>query len=175
MHHNTATPSPASFTSAPLRNRVRIELAAPPAEVWALVGNLERYPEYSAGLARVDVRRDASGKLTEYVCHFRPQQDAGEGVSHREIMRWYEPNRGYASMGEEPNPFGLTQSLNQVIIEASSGGTVLTWSQYFDAADVPMNRAAFDEALADIAERLIARFGGRLVERYVEGHPAKPS
>ena len=45
----------------------------------------------------------------------------------------------------------------------------MTWEQYYDAADLDMNKAVFDQALADIAERLIARFGGRLVERYVDG------
>jgi hypothetical protein len=50
------------LTAAPLRNRVRIELQAPVAEVWALVGSLERYPEYSAGLERVDVTRGGNGR-----------------------------------------------------------------------------------------------------------------
>lgn len=32
-----------------------------------------------------------------------------------------------------------------------------------------MSIAAFDQALADIAERLVARFGGRVAEHEVEG------
>lgn len=39
---------------------------------------------------------------------------------------------------------------------------------HFDAEDLPAAKAGIDEALADIAENLIARFGGRVVERYVE-------
>jgi hypothetical protein len=173
MQTDTATPSPSSFTPAPLRNRMRVELHAPASEVWALIGNLERYPEYSAGLARVEVERDASGKCTGYVCHFRPQEEGGESVSHREIVRWMEPNRGYASMAAEPNASGLKACLTFVTLEPSSAGTVLTWSEYYESTDVPMQKAVFDEALADIAKRLVARFGGRIVERFVEGGAAR--
>lgn len=164
MQTKAIAPNAASFTSAPLRNRVRVELTAPPAEVWALIGNLERYPEYSAGLSRVDVLRDASGKCTGYVCHFRPQQEGGESLSHREVMRWLEPNRGYASMAAEPNAFGLTNSLTLVTLEPSTAGTALTWSQYYDSQELAMHKAVFDQALADIAQKLVARFGGHLIE-----------
>jgi hypothetical protein len=173
MQKETITPSPTSFTAAPLRNRVRIELQAPVTEVWALVGSLERYPEYSAGLERVDVTRGGNGRCTEYVCHFRPQPETGGSVSHREIVRWFEANRGYASMAEEPNPFGLANSLTFVTFEESGDRTILTWSQYFDSNDVPAQKAIFEQALADISERLVSRFGGRVVESYVEGARAE--
>jgi hypothetical protein len=81
MQKESIAPSPTSLTAAPLRNRVRIELPAPVAEVWALVGRLERYPEYSAGLERVDVTRDGNGRCTEYVCHFRPRRRLTQRVS----------------------------------------------------------------------------------------------
>ena len=107
--------------------------------------------------------------LTEYVCRFKPQEEGGESVLHRELMRWYQPNRGYASISEEPNAFGLTNSLTLVTLGPSKEGAIMTWEQYYDAGDLDMNKAVFDQALADIAERLIARFGGRVVERYVDG------
>ncbi len=165
----TDIPTATTFTSAPLRNELRVELTAPASEVWALMGDLTRYPEYSAGLERVEVKKNSSGKRTEYVCHFRPQQEGEKGVSHREFFRWYEPNRGYASSAEEPNVYGLTSAVTLVALEPSKQGTLVTWGQYYDAADLDMNRAEFDRALTDIAERLVARFGGRVVERYVEG------
>jgi len=168
MQKDTPGPSPTAFTAAPLRNRMRVELHASVADVWALIGNLERYPEYSAGLERVDVTRDAKGKCTEYVCHFRPVQEGQGSMSHREIVRWFEPNRGYASMAEEPNPFGLANCLTLVTLEESGRGTILTWSEYFDSSDAPAQKAIFEQALADISERLAARFGGRRVENYVE-------
>lgn len=37
-----------------------------------------------------------------------------------------------------------------------------------DAVDLEMNRAEFDQAFADIGENLVRRFGGRIMERYVE-------
>jgi hypothetical protein len=94
----------------------------------------------------------------------RPQQEGGESLSHREVMRWLEPNRGYASMADEPNAFGLTNSLVFVTLEPSSYGTALTLSQYYDSQDLAMHEAVFDEAFADIAQRLIARFGGCVIE-----------
>jgi hypothetical protein len=167
------TPSPTRFSSAALRNRIRVELNAPARDVWALVGNLERYPEFSAGIERVAVTADSSGRCTDYVCHFRPQEPGGPSMSHREVMRWYEPERGYASVAAEPNEFGLRNCLTMVTLEPSSAGTTsagttLTWTEHFDSADLPMQKAVFEEALADIAARLVARFGGRVIDRFVE-------
>jgi hypothetical protein len=45
----------------------------------------------------------------------------------------------------------------------------VTWDQYDQAADLPMMRAEYDDAFADIAERLTARFGGQVIERTVDG------
>ena len=47
-------------------------------------------------------------------------------------------------------------------------GAVVTFDQYYNAEDLAISRAEFDRALADIAENLIRRFGGRVVERYVQ-------
>jgi hypothetical protein len=157
-----------TLTSSPLRNRIRVELKAPLSEVWALLGNLARYPEYSFGLEKVEANVDSSGACIEYVCHFKPQEEGGESVVHREIIRWYEPNRGYASSAEEGNAFGLTNDLTLVTIEPANEGTIMTWSQYYEAQDLDMSKAVFDQALADIGENLVRRFGGRVLERYVE-------
>lgn len=159
---NTLTPSP-------LRNRIRLELEAPVSEVWALVGDLKRFPEYSLGLDRVEAEVDSGGACTEYVCHFKPQEEGGVSISHREIMRWYEPRRGFASVAEEGNAFGLTNSLTLVTLESSSDATSLQWDQYYDAHDLDMNRAVFDDALADIGKNLVHRFGGQVLERSIDG------
>lgn len=157
-----------AFTSSPLRNRYRVELEAPVSEVWALLGDLSRFPEYSSGLERVDARKDSSGTPTEYVCHFKPREEGGARVVHREHIRWYEPNRGYASSGEKDNAFGVTNDLNRVTVEPSKEGTILTWTVYYDAQDLDMMRAEYDQAFADIGQNLIRRFGGKVIERYVE-------
>lgn len=159
-------PAIATLTPAPLRNRIRAELEAPPTEVWALIGDLARLPEYSEGLKRVDPTLASDGRCTEFVCHFKPVAEGQPGVVDRNVVRWYEPGQGYASSGTPGNPFRLSQDLNFVTLQPASGGTLLTWDAYFEAEDVEAMRASFDQALADIADRLIARFGGRLIERF---------
>lgn len=154
--------------SAPLRNRIIVDLEASAEDVWALVGNLSRFPEYSAGLDHVDASLDMAGKCTEYLCRFRPPAEGGEPILHRELMRWYEPGRGWASVAEEPNAFGSTDSVTLVTLDPRDGGTRLTWDQYYEAGDVPMMLDEFDRALAEIAERLTGRFGGALIERYAD-------
>ncbi len=159
-----------TVTSAPLRNRLRVELDAPVADVWALIGDLPRFPEYSSGLQRVVADGSPDSAPTQYVCHFKPREPGGEVVVHRELVRWYESNRGYASSGAEENDFfGLTNDLNLVTVEPSKAGTLLTWEEYYDSEHLGMNRASYDEALADIGENLVRRFGGRVIERFVDG------
>lgn len=161
-------PTSDTFTKAPLRNRLRVALNAPVADVWSLIGDLRRFPEYSAGLERVEVKQDGKG-TTEYVCHFKPQEPGAPPLAHREVMRWFEPNRGFASRAEEPNAFGLTNAVTLVTLRHAPEGTTVAWEQYYDAGDLAMNKQAFDQALADIGERLVAKFGGKVLERFVEG------
>jgi uncharacterized protein (TIGR02246 family) len=155
-----------SLTPAPLRNRIRAELDARPAEVWALIGDLARFPEYSEGLERVDPTLASDGRCTGFVCHFKPVAEGLPGIVDGNVMRWYEPGQGYASSGLPGNAFGLSDDLNLVTLQPASRGTLLTWDEYFHAEDVSAMRASFDQALVDIADRLIARFGGRLIERF---------
>jgi hypothetical protein len=76
---------------------------------------------------------------------------------------------GHASCAQGDNAFGVTDDLNLVTVERSRNGTIVTWEEYYQAADLAMMRAEYDSAFADIAERLIARFGGRVIERTVDG------
>jgi hypothetical protein len=164
MKTDTALPDPSSLTSAPMRNRIRVQLNAAVPEVWALVGDVGRLPDYSAGLERVEVKKASSGAPEEYTCHFKPTEPGGPGAVARDIVRWYEPNRGWASTDAEPNDFGTTNSLHIVTLSDADGGTLLEWRAHYDAADLETNRTELDKALGDIAQRLIARFGGRVVD-----------
>jgi uncharacterized protein (TIGR02246 family) len=159
-------PAVATLTPAPLRNRIRAALDAPLPEVWALIGDPARFPEYSAGLERVDPVLDSNGRCTEFVCHFKPLAEGQPGVVDRNTVRWHEPGHGYASSGAPDNAFGLSDDINLVTLEPSPDGTLLTWDEYFEAENVEAMRTEFDQALADIAGRLIARFGGHLIERF---------
>lgn len=159
-------PTVASMTTAPLRNRLRVELNASVADVWKLLGDLSRFPEYSAGLERVENVLDSKGRLTAYVCHFRPFAKGEPGIVHRENIRWYEAQHGFASSAEANNAFGLTNDVNLTTLEASPGGTIVSWDVFFDATDVPAGQASYDQAFADMGERLTARFGGCVIERF---------
>ncbi|NOU46034.1 MAG: SRPBCC family protein [Bacteroidales bacterium] len=166
-------PTAGQFVSSPLRTRVRLELNASAPDVWALVGHPERMPEYSAGLRKVDSQHDSSGNCTAFTCHFLPMEDGGEETTHNEIVKWYEPNQGLASMAEEPNVFGLQQSLGLITLEAAGNKTIFTWDMHFNAENevmLKMNITAFEQSLnGDIARQLIEKFGGKVLESYVEG------
>ena len=164
----TDMPKPTEFSSAPLRNRLRVALDAPLPKVWTLVGDPGRLPEYSAGLARVDVSRGASGRPESFVCHFKPMQEGAEGVVSHDRLRWWAAERGWASSGAQADAFGLENDLNVVVLEPTESGAILSWEVYFDSQDVGSMKAHFDEALSDIGENLVRRFGGRILERYVQ-------
>jgi Polyketide cyclase / dehydrase and lipid transport len=160
---SSGTPSVSEFTSSPLRNRLRVELDAPVSEVWELMGDLSRYPEYSVGLERVEAKTDEDGRCIEYTCYFKPLEEGAEGAVSRDVMRWYEPNRGYLSVEVEGGNAVVLMTLDPI-----PGGTLVTNDMHFDAEDLDAAKTALDEAFADIAQNLIARFRGRLIERYVE-------
>lgn len=159
------TMDPGTFTSAPLRHRLRVELDAPVTDVWSLAGDHPRLPEYSAGIERVDVTTDRDARI----CRFRPLVEGTDGIVLRELIRWEEPLVGYATSADSPNDFGLRNDLSFVTVVESPIGTILTWEQYYDHDDLPSMRAGFDQGIADIGERLVARFGGRIVEKFVDG------
>lgn len=122
MRAHINVPAAATFTSAPLRNRLRVELNHPLDAVWSLIGDVSRLPEYSAGLERVESTTDARGRCTEYTCHFKPRAAGEEGITDRSVVRWYERNVGYASSAQAGNAFGVTNDLNLVSLEPSGGG-----------------------------------------------------
>jgi hypothetical protein len=174
MHEQTTTqpltssdshgpPSASDFISSPLRNSIRVELQAPVPQVWELTGDLSRFPEYSAGLERVEVELDDDGRCTEYTCYFKPLDEGSEGAVSRDVMKWYEPNRGYLSVEVEGGNTVAAMTLDPV-----PRGTRVSYYTHFDAEDLDGTKAAIDAALVDIAENLVARFGGRIIERYVQ-------
>jgi hypothetical protein len=76
---------------------------------------------------------------------------------------------GYSTSAEPANDFGLANDLSLVTVTATPSGTIFTWEQYYDHPDLPAMRAGFDEGIADIGRQLVARFGGCIIERYVDG------
>lgn len=165
----TGVPSASEFTSIPLRNRLRLELDAPVSEVWELMGDLSRLPEYSSGLERVDAKRDDLGRCVEYTCYFKPAEAGAEGAVSRDVMKWYEPNRGYLSV-EVEGSWGGGDTVAVTMLDPIPAGTRVTCDMHFDAEDLAAMKTNMDEQVfGDIAANLIARFGGKVAERYVEG------
>jgi hypothetical protein len=161
--------SASEFTSIPLRNRLRLELEAPVSEVWDLVGDLARFPEYSSGLERVEVKHDDDGRCMEYTCYFKPVAEGAEGAVSRDVVKWYEPNRGYLSV-EVDESWGGGGTVALTRLDPVPAGTRVTCDMHFDAEDLDAMKAHMDEEVfADIADSLIARFGGKVIERHVEG------
>jgi hypothetical protein len=160
-------PPASEFTSSPLRNRIRVELDAPVSDVWELVGDLSRFPEYSMGLERVEAVQDEEGRCVEYTCYFKPLEDGMDGAVSRDVMKWYEPNRGYLSVEAEAS-WGGGGTVALTTLDPIPRGTRLIFDMHFDSEDLDAAKTQLDEALGDIAENLIGRFGGRLIERYVE-------
>jgi hypothetical protein len=160
-------PSPGEFTSSPLRNRIRVELDAPVSDVWELIGDLSRFPEYSSGLERVEAKQDDDGRCIEYTCYFKPLEEGSEGALSRDVMKWYQPNRGYLSVEVEAS-WGGGNTVALTTLDPIPRGTRATYNVHFDADDLGAAKTQLDEALVDIAEHLIARFGGRVTDRYVE-------
>lgn len=167
MTTESAVPDVKTLTSAPLRHRLRIELNAPVSEVWALVGSHVRMPEYSAGIAAVEVEKNKDGGRVR-TCRFRSPNGKGDGPALRERIRWEATNIGYATSSEPGNPFGLEDAVELLTVASAGNGTLLTWDEYYNNADLPGARASFDDGLKDIAERLVARFGGQIVERFID-------
>ena len=164
----SGAPSPSEFTASPLRNRLRLELDAPVSDVWELIGDLTRFPEYSGGLDRVEAEVD-DGRCVEYTCYFKPVEIDGGSLSSvsRDVMKWYEPNRGYLSVEVEGNT-GTEGTVAFATFEPTPAGTRVDYQMYFDSEDLDTMKAHLDEVFVDMADRLIARFGGRVLDRYVE-------
>jgi Polyketide cyclase / dehydrase and lipid transport len=132
-------PEPAVYSSAPLRYQIGVDLAAPVAEVWALVGDHRRLPEYSFGIE--DVTIDADGRT----CRFRAMGEM-PAVDLTERIRWQIPQVGYATSAVEPNAFGLADDLSVVTVTAIDTGTRFEWSGYFNSADLAAAIASLTRA-----------------------------
>lgn len=156
------------FTKSVLRNRIQFELNAEPSKIWELVGNLNRFPEYSSGLAKVETISGKDGKPTEYVCHFKPEPGSTEGIVSREKVLWYEKEKGYASKSAQADAFGFSNDLYLVTLDRKDGKTIVTFDFYYDAKDLGMMKTHLNQAFTDQATNLTSRFGGKILTSYVE-------
>ncbi|WP_157943783.1 MULTISPECIES: SRPBCC family protein [Arenibacter] len=165
-------PTADKWVKSPLRNLVKLELNAPTNEVWALVGDPSNMPKFSEGLEKVETVFDNTGKCTGYTCFFKPMSGEDEGIVHHTTIAWHEENKGWASIDLEDNPFGMLQSLSLMTLEPYGVQTIFVWQFHFNCENEDMlnfNTDGYKNALDDISQRLIKRFGGRQLENYVKG------
>jgi hypothetical protein len=169
---NAKTPKAADWVSSPLRNRLKLQLNAPVQEVWQLVGDPGNMPRYSAGLRKVETQTDVNGSLVGYTCYFKPLAEGQEEQVHHSAIKWHQENKGWASVDDDDNAFGLLQSLSLLTVAPFGDSTLLTWEFHFNCAALEIlqyNKDGYRHALEDISQQLIARFGGMVEENYVEG------
>ena len=102
------------------------------------------------------------------MCQFRSPHGSGAGPRLREQIRWEAENVGYATGADSGNDFGLEHSVELVTLAPARAGTLLTWDEHYDSADLAAARASFHDGLTDIARRLVERFGGRIIEQYTD-------
>ncbi len=171
--NDSRLPKADSFVASPLRNRIKLELNAPVSEVWAVIGDPGRMPEYSEGLQKVDTKKDEKGNCLAYTCYFKPMEEGGQITVHTAKMLWYEPNKGWASLDEEPNAFGFQRSLSLITLEEKGGKTILSWAMHFNCENQELlqsNISSLEQALnGEIAQQLISKFGGKLLDSYIDG------
>ncbi|MFN3405296.1 MAG: SRPBCC family protein [Cytophagaceae bacterium] len=169
---SSGLPTADIWVKSPLRNCLKLKLYANVQEVWAIVGDPRKMPEYSEGLSKVEAEFDDKGNCNGYTCYFKPMEGEKEGVVHHSNMKWYEKNKGWASVDPDDNPFGMLQSLSLMTVQPQPEGTVFTWQFHFNCENEEMlnyNKDGYKKALDDIAQRLIKMFGGTVIENYMEG------
>lgn len=165
-------PPPEKFVKSQLRNSITLELNAHASEVWKTVGDPAKMPEYSRGLEKVEIKRNEKGQPESYMCVFKKTEPGAEQIKHTAKIVWCNENQGWASVDEEPNAFGLKESLTLVTLEEKNGTTILKWQMHFNADTeemLRMNIESLKEALnKDIANNLLKKFGGRVLENLPE-------
>lgn len=166
-----AFPTADRWVNSPLRNRIKLELNAPIREVWAVVGDPAKILIYSAVINKVETKTDGSGKQTEYTCFYKPCEETGvEEAVHAKIL-WHEANKGWAALDEEPNAYGLQQSLLLITVEQQDNKTILSWNMHYDSESneiLQMLPTALEQLLkGEIAQQLIQTFGGTVLDSYL--------
>ncbi|MEX2554739.1 MAG: hypothetical protein WEB06_03800 [Actinomycetota bacterium] len=117
----------------------------------------------------MEVVQDADGRCVEYTCYFKPVEIDGGSLSavSRDAMNWYEPNRGYLSVEVEGNT-GTEGAVACTTLEPTPAGTRVDYHMSYDSEELETMKAHLDEVFRDMADRLIARLGGRVLDRYLE-------
>ncbi|MDX1523713.1 MAG: SRPBCC family protein [Anaerolineae bacterium] len=156
-----------TLTLAPLRLVKSVWLRASQDKVFSVVADHQQLTELLPWVDSVTIDSSAAevegGIGTKRTCNF------GNGlVLEEEIVGW-NPPRMYAYQGvEATHPFGMKGHVAVVICEAQADHTMtLTWQHYFDHANPAAMQERMDDGMTCVMQRLIKRFGGKLLESYL--------
>jgi len=168
--NTTILPTADKWVTSPVRHRLVVELEKPVAEVYALVGDPGNMPKYSAGLDSVTTKTE-NGKCTQYTCYFKPEAEGEKGYVHTDNMVWQAVNQGWAAKTPEPNEMGFTESFSLTTFENNNGKTIVKWYMHYNHEKpemIEMNKAGLVQSFDDIGKQLVTKFGGKILENYVE-------
>ena len=141
-----------------------IDIAAPPADVWAVLTDLNRYPEWNPHIRAGAGRVAAGNRLT-----LRMQPTRGRAVTIRPLVLTAEPGAAWRLRGGLPGIAGrlLFAGEHSFTLSAADGGTHLVQRETFRGALVPFLGRALasaqtsfqehNEALKDRVERRYRR------------------
>ena len=154
-------------TEAPLRLAKSVWLRASQEKIFAIVSSPIEMPRLFPWVQNVTVDSSQAevegGVGTRRCCNF------GEGMVLEEtIVGWNPPRMVAYRCQDETNPFGLRSHLGLVTCRVKAEeGTILTWRQYFDHPNPPEMVEKLDNSLSIAFQRLVDRFGGSLLEHYL--------
>lgn len=144
---------------SPLQNEVRVTLDASLEDVWKFVSDHQSLPDYSVGIKHVSLHGSCEGPSGGAGCVRTCEFHEGPPLDEKIVL--VDAPVAIATSAVEPNDYGLTKDLTLVTLTSlAEGRTEYRWRQYYEHPDVEAMKPIFDEALADIARRLEARFNG---------------
>ena len=150
---------PGDLAKSPMRNDIKAVLNAPVKEVWALVSDHRKLPTYSAGIRDVTLASRCDGPGGGVGCVRTCTFHEGPALEER-VVSVEEPHL-LATSAVEPNDYQLTNDLTLVTLRAfDDDRTEFWWRQYYDHPKPEEMKPVFDEALLDLAQKLVKRFGG---------------
>lgn len=115
-----------------------VEIAAPPAEVWATLTDFTAYPSWNPFLRRLEGTARTGDRLTVEI-----QPSGGTAMTFRPTVLAAEPGRELRWLGRVLVP-GLLDGEHAFTLEPIPGGTRLTQSERFSGVLVPLVGSAID-------------------------------
>lgn len=136
-----------------------VNLKATPTIVYTYVTDHDRLCDFVPDMVAVNVDNSqaisAGGQGCVRYCDF-----GNDIVIAEQIVIW-DPPRAFGFRIASPNPFGLYHHFGLMTFASVTDGAQLTWSQFYDHADLPSMNGYMSSMMNGMAEHLLGRFGGQ--------------